>query len=98
MGSTTHGASVLSLSILSSPHPPSWMPPQPRPVSPVAVELHVSGHLAVGHCVRQLLQLQGLEVHALALVRHDEVGVQGTPGASGLIPVWEQENRSPGLP
>lgn len=54
----------------------------------------MSGHLAVGHGVRQLLQLQGLEVHALALVRHDEVRVQGALGAPGLIPVWGEETGS----
>lgn len=76
-------------------------PTQPAPAaatSPVAVELHVSGHLAVRHRVRQLLQLQGLEVHTLALVGHDEVRVQRALGAPGLIPGQGGEDRSPELP
>lgn len=68
------------------------------PASPVAVELRVSGHLAMGHGVRQLLQLEGLEVHAFALVGHDEVGVQWALGAASLIPVQENEKGSPELP
>ena len=51
------------------------------------------GHLPMRHGVRQLLQLQGLEVHALALVRHDEVWVQWTLGAPSLIPVRREEKR-----
>lgn len=52
----------------------------------------------MGHSVGQLLQLEGLEVHAFALVRHDEVRVQWALGASGLIPVQEDEKGSPELP
>lgn len=51
----------------------------------------------MGHSVRQLLQLEGLEVHAFALVGHDEVRVQWALGASGLIPV-QDEKGSPELP
>lgn len=54
---------------------------------PVTVELHVSRHLAMRHRVRQLLELERLEVHTLALVRHDEIGVQGALGAPSLIRV-----------
>lgn len=78
----------------------------PPPTSPVTVELHVSGHLTMRHRVRQLLQLQRLEVHTLALVRHDKIWVQGAPGAPSLIPVWGKknshqsypENQGPGSP
>lgn len=76
------------------------------PTSPVTVELHVSGHLTMRHRIRQLLQLQRLKVHALALVGHDKIRVQGAPGAPGLIPIWGKknshqscpENQSPGSP
>lgn len=66
---------------------------QPGARSPVTVELHMPGHLPVRHGVRQLLQLQGLEVHALAFVWHDEVRVQWTLGAPSLIPVRREEKR-----
>lgn len=88
----------------SSPSPPArWVVHgrdthsrecQPPSASPVAVQLHVSGHLAMGHCVRQLLQLQGLEVHTLTLVWHDEVRVQWALRASCLIPARGQEKGS----
>ena len=74
-----------------SPEPVSGA--QPGAHSPVTVELHVPGHLPVRHGIWQLLQLQGLEVHALALVRHDEVRVQWTLGAPSLIPVRREEKR-----
>jgi hypothetical protein len=45
----------------------------------------------MGHSVWQLLQLEGLEVHALALVRHYEIWVQWALGAPSLIPVWESK-------
>lgn len=80
-------------------HPPSQTPTsQPLSASPVAVELHVSGHLPVGDCIRQLLQLQGLEVHAFAFVGHDEVRVQWALGASSLISVQGKGKESPELP
>merc|ERR1719419_992861 len=45
----------------------------------------VPGHLAVGNGVGRFLQLQNLEVVALDLVRHDEVGVQGALSLAGLL-------------
>ena len=54
---------------------------------PLHVELHVSRHLAVWNRVRGLLQLQCLEVHALALVRQDEVRIQRTLGPTSLLSV-----------
>ncbi len=45
------------------------------------------GHLAMRDRVRGLLQLEGLEVHALALVWQDEEGIQGTLGPPRLLTV-----------
>ena len=45
----------------------------------------MSGHLAVGHRVWGLLELENLEVVALDLVRHDEVGVEGALSLSSLL-------------
>lgn len=53
---------------------------------PVTIKLHVPGHLAMRDCIRQLLQFQSLEVHTLALVRHDKVWVQWALWAPSLIP------------
>lgn len=47
----------------------------------------MSRHLSVGHGVRRLLELQDLEVHALALVRQNEERVQGALGPAGLLGV-----------
>lgn len=85
------GAGGMASQPAHSPDPVSVAQPGAR--SPVTVELHVPGHLPVRHGVRQLLQLQGLEVHALALVWHDEVRVQWTLGAPSLIPVRREEKR-----
>jgi hypothetical protein len=44
----------------------------------------VARHLAVGHRVGGLLQLQDLEVVALDLVRHDEERIERALGSAGL--------------
>ena len=53
----------------------------------ITVELNVAGQLAVGHRVRALLEFEHLEVHTLALVGHNEVGVHRALGSAGLVPV-----------
>lgn len=95
LGHTQHLSWGLGLAATPVGAPPC---PQPQPVSPVAVELHVSGHLAVRHRVGQLLQLEGLEDHTLTLVGHDEVRVQRALGAPSLIPAQGEEKGSPELP
>ena len=52
---------------------------------PVTVEGHVTWHLSVGYILGCLLQLEDLEVHTATLVRHDEVGVNGTLGTTCLL-------------
>ena len=52
---------------------------------PVHVQLHVTGHLAVGDRVGGLLELENLEVVAPHLVGHDEVGVEGALGLARLL-------------
>ena len=47
----------------------------------------MAGQLAVGHRVRALLEFEHLEVHTLALVGHNEVGVHRALGSAGLVPV-----------
>lgn len=59
---------------------------------PVAVQLQVPGHLPVWHGIGGLLQLQDLEVHALALVWHDEIGVQRALRTTGLFSVWRDRS------
>lgn len=59
---------------------------------PVAVQLQVPGHLSVWHSVGGLLQLQDLEVHALALIWHDEIRVQRALWAAGLFSVWRDQS------
>lgn len=59
---------------------------------PVAVQLQVPGHLSVWHSVGGLLQLQDLEVHALALIWHDEIRVQRALRAAGLFSVWRDRS------
>ena len=45
----------------------------------------MSGHLAVGHRVWGLLELENLEIVALDFVRHDEVGVEWALSLSSLL-------------
>lgn len=59
---------------------------------PVAVQLQVPRHLPVRHSVRGLLQLQDLEVHTLALIWHDEIGVQRALWVAGLFSVWRDQS------
>lgn len=53
--------------------------------SPVRVELQVARHLSMRHSVWRLLQAEGLEVHASAAVRDDEVRIHGTLHPSGIF-------------
>lgn len=53
--------------------------------SPVRVELQVARHLSMRHGVWRLLQAEGLEVHASAAVRDDEVRIHGTLHPSGIF-------------
>lgn len=53
----------------------------------ITVELNVAGQLAVGHRIRALLEFEHLEVHTLALVGHNEVGVHRALGSASLVPV-----------
>jgi hypothetical protein len=70
---------------------------------PVAVELQVAGHLAVGNGVRCLLQPQRLEVHTQAAVGEDEVRVQGALHPARVLPAGgtydeeEEEEEEEGL-
>lgn len=52
---------------------------------PFAVKLQVAGHLAIRDILGHLLQLEHLEVHALALVWHNEEWVQGALGLTGTV-------------
>ena len=69
---------------------PEWHGHQPTAPTylhlPVTIKLHLPGHLTMRDCIRQLLQFQSLEVHTLALVRHDEVWIQWALWAPSLIP------------
>lgn len=46
----------------------------------------------MGHGVWRLLQLQDLEVHTLALIWHDEIGVQWAPWAASLFSVQRDKS------
>lgn len=52
---------------------------------PLTVKLQVAGHLAIRDILGHLLQLEHLEVHALALVWHNEEWVQGALGLTGTV-------------
>ena len=47
----------------------------------------MAGQFAVGHRIGALLEFEHLEVHTLALVGHNEVGVHRALGSASLVPV-----------